>query len=84
MTINKPKIEDIDDIRKVLEQWTEKEEVVKHLQNITNEINGHIKFNLHFWVARDGGKTVAVTGLSDPLPKVIHLTKSKIPIEGKV
>ena len=82
--IDKPKIEDIDDIRKILEQWTEDAETIKHLQSIVEEINGHVKFKLHFWVARGGDNLVGITGLSDPLPKVIHLAKSDKPAELKI
>jgi GNAT superfamily N-acetyltransferase len=82
--IDKPNSKDLDEIEKVLLQWTEAGEVVRHLKSISEESNGRVEYNLHFWVARDDNKVVGITGLSDPLPKVMHLIQTEKPREIKI
>ena len=67
MKIDKPKLTDLKEIKKILTQWTEKEEVIKYLQRIKNEIEGTTEFNMHFWVAR---------GTSPPATTEKHSTRA--------
>jgi len=82
--INKPKKEDLDDIKMVLAQWTDKKEVDKYIERIGKEIIGRTEYNMQFWVVRNDRKLVGVIGLSDPLPKVLFLTRTKKPAEIKI
>ncbi len=82
--IRKPIKDDILKISEILTQWTDKEEVDKYLERIKNEIDGVIEFNTRFWVYDEEGVVVGVAGLSDPLPKVIALSKGKKPVELKI
>jgi len=84
MEIVKPKIEDLEGIRKILEQWTENEEVEKYLGRIKDEINGITKFGMNFWVIKSNDLIVGVGGLADPLPVVIPLAQSGNPGEIKI
>jgi len=82
--INKPKKEDLYDVKKVLAQWADKEEVDKYIERIHKEIIGRNEYNMQFWVTREGRKLAGVIGLSDPLPKVLFLAKTKKPAEIKI
>lgn len=64
--------------------WVEKEEVEKYIERIRNEIKGKIEFNLHFWVAKESGNVVGITGLCDPLPKILEFAKTEKPGELKI
>src|SRR3989344_531403 len=64
--------------------WTEKEEVDKYIKRITNEINGKVKFNLHFWVAKEDNHAIGIIGLCDPLPKILPFAQSDKPGEIKI
>ena len=82
--INKPTKEDLEMVRKILLQWTEKSEADKYIDRIKKEIGGTTEFNMHFWVAKNNGKAIGVVGLADPLPKVLPLAKTKNPGELKI
>lgn len=84
VTIEKPNLEDLSSIEKILNQWTEKEEVEKYLKRISGEIIGRMKFNMQFWVAKENDSVTGVIGLSDPLPKVIPFAKTSEPVEIKI
>ena len=84
MVILKPKIEDLDKIRKILEQWTELEEVEKYLSRINSEINGYTEYSMNFWVIIENGVVAGVGGLAKPLPIVLPLAKSENPGEIKI
>jgi len=84
MHISKPKLLDLDQIRKILLQWTEKIEVEKYVERIGKEVQGETEFNMHFWVAKEEDYVLGVVGLSDPLPKVIPLAKTQNPGEVKI
>jgi GNAT superfamily N-acetyltransferase len=82
--IVKPETYDLEQIRKILTQWTETEEADKYVTRISNEIGGKTEFNMQFWVARENGKAVGIIGLCNPLPKLLHLAKTHKPGELKI
>ena len=82
--VAKPILSDIARIREILNQWTEEEETKKYLQRIKDEISGKTEFNQNFWVVKEDGVVLGVTGLSDPLPKVIAFSRTNKPGEGKI
>ena len=82
--INKPNGGDLNDIKEILSQWTDKEELNKYIERIDNEIKGKTEYNMQFWVVREGGKPVGIIGLSNLLPKVLFLAKTKKPAEIKI
>lgn len=84
MNIRKPQKNDIEIIRKILSQWTEKDEVEKYIERILNEINNKIEFNTRFWVITDNAIPIGVGGISEPLPKVKYLSKGNNPAEIKI
>ncbi len=84
MNIRKPQKNDIEAIKKILSQWTEAEEVEKYAERILNELNNKIEFNTRFWVITDNDIPIGIGGISDPLPKVKHLSKGNNPIEIKI
>lgn len=83
-TVEKPKVSDLENIKKILTSWTDETEVDKYIARIIAEINGHTEFNLHFWVAKDEEKTVGIIGLCDPLPKILKFAKSQKSGEIKI
>lgn len=82
--VTKPILSDLDRIKEILNQWTQEEETNKYLQRIRDEIGGKTEFNQRFWVAKEDDQALGVTGLSDPLPKVIPFSKTEKPGEGKI
>ena len=46
--IVKPETKDLEQIKEILSQWTEIEEVEKYITRISNEIDGKIEFNMQF------------------------------------
>ncbi|HUU50250.1 MAG TPA: GNAT family N-acetyltransferase, partial [Nitrospinota bacterium] len=84
MIVQKPEIEDLKKIHKILIQWTEKREADKYLKRISDEVNGQTKFNMQFWVAREKNQVFGVIGLADPLPKILPLATTKKPGEVKI
>lgn len=84
INIVKPQIKDLEQIRNILIQWTEVEEVDKYLARISNEINGKTEFNMQFWVSRENENTVGIIGLCNPLPKILSFAKINNPGEIKV
>jgi N-acetylglutamate synthase-like GNAT family acetyltransferase len=82
--IRKPEINDSGDIREILSQWTEPEEVNSYVERINNEINGKTEFNMEFWIIEINKKLAGVIGLSEPLPKVLPLAKTQKPAEIKI
>jgi len=84
LNIIKPKPGDLKQIENILTQWTEKEEVDKYIERISNEINGKTEFNMHYWVAKEDEKVLGVAGLSDPLPKTLPFAKTDRPAEIKI
>lgn len=82
--INKPKIEDLDKIFETLIQWTEKDEALKYIERIKNEINGMTEFGVSFWVIKKDDEVIGVGGLSDILPTVKNFSKSENPGELKI
>jgi len=80
----KPQFKDLKKIRSVLEQWTDQEEVDKYCQRITNEINGIIEYNTHFWVGEWQNEVVGVAGTSDILPKTKEYSQGNNPIDLKI
>jgi 2'-5' RNA ligase/GNAT superfamily N-acetyltransferase len=84
IVFRKPETGDIADVRNILNQWTEPEEVEKYCQRINNEIESHTEFNMHFWVSENDGKVVGIGGLADPLPKVIEFCRGGKSVEIKI
>jgi len=84
MNISKPKTEDLDKIFEILLQWTEKGEAEKYIKRIKNEINGTTEFNMSFWVIKKDDEIAGVGGLSDILPSIKNLSKTKNPGELKI
>lgn len=84
ITIEKPIAEDLDSINKILKEWTDEEEAEKYIERIGNEITGKIEFNSRFWVAKEEGNVLGITGLSDPLPKALKFAKTDKPVEIKI
>ena len=84
MIIRKPKIEDLDKIGQILKQWTDQEEVEKYLFRIKSEIDGYTEYSMNFWVGEDNGTIICISGLSNPLPIILSLAKSKNPGEIKI
>jgi len=82
--IGKPKIEDVSDIKKILDQWAGEEYTETHSKRVSEEIEGKTEFNLHFWIARENKDLVGIIGLSDPLPKVLTFTRTEKPAEIKI
>jgi GNAT superfamily N-acetyltransferase len=82
--ISKPKIEDLEQIKNILTQWTDKEDVDKYLDRIASEISGETEFNMQFWAAKEDGKVIGVTGLSDVPPDVLQFAKTDKPAEIKI
>lgn len=83
-SIGKPTVKDLDQISKIMSNWVEKEEAEKYIGRIENEIKGKTEFNLHFWIIKEDQKVVGVTGLCDPLPKILEFAKTKNPGELKI
>ena len=84
ISIDKPKLTDIDGIRDLMSFWTEKYEVDKYIERVRNEIMGTVEYNLRFWVAKESKQTVGIVGLCDPLPKIISFAVSDKPGEIKI
>lgn len=80
----KPQLEDLNTIDKILSQWTEKEEVSKYRERIRDEIKGRAKWKQQFWLAKEDGQVLGVSGLADPLPKLMPLAKTAAPKEIKI
>ena len=80
----KPSLEDLSRIENILTQWNIVGDVEQNVKRITNEINGKTEFNMQFWIARENDEVLGVTGLSDPLPKVIRFAKNTKPAEIKI
>jgi GNAT superfamily N-acetyltransferase len=77
--IEKPRLGDLLELRRILTQWMEKSEVEKNITRIENEILGKIEFNARYWVARESGIPVGIVGLCDPLPQVLSFAKTSRP-----
>ena len=84
MEIRKPFVKDLPRIEQILNQWTEQSEVEKYLARISDEISGKVEYNTRFWVICNNDIVVGLGGLSDTLPKVLHLAKTENSIEIKV
>ncbi|MFA6514292.1 MAG: GNAT family N-acetyltransferase [Patescibacteria group bacterium] len=84
MLIEKPKIKDLEMIRKILEQWAELEEVDKYLSRINSEINGQTEYSMNFWVIKDQELVIGVGGLAKPLPFILSLATTNNPGEIKI
>ena len=84
ITIEKPSIKDMSSIGKILSEWTEKEEMEKYSRRILREIKGKTEFNMHFWLARQDKIVIGVSGLSDPLPKIVSFAQTCFPCELKI
>jgi GNAT superfamily N-acetyltransferase len=84
LKILKPEPANLPTIKAILSQWTDPLQVEKYVTRIKNEIKGEAKFNQQFWVGKIAGQVVGVTGLADPLPKVLPLAKTKRPAELKI
>jgi GNAT superfamily N-acetyltransferase len=84
ISIDKPQTVDMVDVKNILSRWVEKEEAEKYIGRIKNEIAGLIEFNLHFWVAREDGVVVGISGLCDPLPKILGFSETDKPGELKI
>lgn len=82
--IEKPKSKDLEKIKEILVQWTNREETDKYIKRISNEIDGETQFEMHFWLARNKKEVVGIIGLSDLLPKILFLAKTKNPGEIKI
>ncbi|MGC9603140.1 MAG: GNAT family N-acetyltransferase [Minisyncoccia bacterium] len=82
--IDKPKLGDLGEIRKILAQWTDNPEVEKYVKRIQDEITRKIEFNTHYWVARYSGMPVGIVGLCDPLPQVLPFAKTSRPGKFKI
>lgn len=82
--IIKPKAENLEQIKSILEQWTDREEVDKYVARISNEINGRTEFNMQFWVAVEDKNAVGIVGLSNLLPKILFFGKTSNPGEIKI
>jgi len=84
MIIEKPKTKDLENIRHILEQWTELEEVEKYISRINLEIEGNTEYSMNFWVIKDGDVLTGVGGLAEPLPLIMPFAKSDNPGEIKI
>ena len=84
MIIQKPKIEDLEMIRRILEHWTDLEEVEKYLSRISSEINGQTEYSMNFWVIKEQGLIIGIGGLAKPLPLILPLARSGNPGEIKI
>ena len=84
MILQKPKLEDLPIIKTILEQWTYDEEVTNYLHRVENEINGIVEYNTYYWVIKYQNKTVGITGIADPLPKVKPFITGINPVEMKI
>jgi GNAT superfamily N-acetyltransferase len=84
INVEKPRQQDLKKIEDILTQWTDKEEVDKYIKRIKNEINGSVEFNTRYWVATKNNEVLGVSGLSDPLPKILPFTKTDKPVEIKI
>jgi len=84
MVIEKPKTEDLEMVRQILEQWTEPEEVEKYLARVNSEINGQTEYSMNFWVIKDNELVVGIGGLAKPLPIILPLAKFNNPGEIKI
>lgn len=82
--IDKPTCSDMEKIKRIMYFWTDKENADSYIARIKNEITGITEFNLHFWVAKENKKVVGVTGLCDPLPKILEFSKTDKPGELKI
>ena len=84
MTIEKPKIKDLETIRQILEPWTEPGEIEKYLSRISSEISGQTKYSMNFWVIFNNDLVIGVGGLAEPLPIILPLAKTSKPGEIKI
>jgi GNAT superfamily N-acetyltransferase len=82
--IEKPKTDDLPGVKAVLAQWTESSEVDKYVKRIEDEITGKVEFNTRYWAAKESSLVIGVTGLCDPLPKVLPFAKTDRPGELKI
>ncbi|HIH10664.1 TPA: GNAT family N-acetyltransferase [Candidatus Woesearchaeota archaeon] len=84
VNITKPVTKNIEQIKEILSQWTEVEEVEKYITRISNEIDGKTEFNMQFWIAKEDETVVGVVGLCNPLPKILSFAKTSNPGEIKI
>lgn len=84
LIFRKPVQKDLKKIFLILSQWTDKDEVEKYCQRVSDEISGKTEFNTHYWVAEFNKEVVSVGGLSDILPKIKSFSVGKNPIELKI
>jgi GNAT superfamily N-acetyltransferase len=82
--IVKPVNEDLNQIENILKEWTDREEVAKYIERIKNEILGKIEFNTGYWIAKEETIVLGITGLSDPLPKIMPFAETDKPAEIKI
>lgn len=75
---------DLPQIKSILSEWTEPDEVSKYIGRIDKEIKGKTEFNQQFWVILIDGTVVGIGGLADPLPKVIPMARTPKPAEIKI
>jgi GNAT superfamily N-acetyltransferase len=84
ITVEKPKPSDLTKIRRILAQWTDETEVDKYAKRIENEIAGKVEFNAHYWLAKESGVPMGISGLSDPLPKIVSMARTDRPGELRI
>ena len=84
MAIEKPRNKDLKSIEKVLEQWTDPEEVKKYLIRVNSEIKGKTEYSMNFWIIKKEDLVVGIGGLAETLTIILPLAKTNRPGEIKI
>jgi len=84
MIIRKPIQKDIPSIEKILNQWTQSNDVSKNIDFIKQEIVGNIIDGMRFWVLEDEKDVKGICGIGDPLRKLLPFAKTDSPTELKL
>ncbi len=79
MKIVKPELKDLPYIKKILLQWTDKEQTGIYVERILNEIHGLIEYNMRFWVIKEENTVIGVSGIGDPYPKLSQYASTNNP-----
>lgn len=83
VSIQKPQLKDLDEIRNILAQWNDETDTEKYFSRVKNEIEGINEFNMKFWIAFDE-EALGIIGLCDLSPDLISFSKTDKPGQLKI
>lgn len=79
VVIMKPVRKELPMIKAILAQWTDIDEADKYIERMKDEIEGSTRYNMKFWVIKEDGKVIGVSGIGDPYPKLSKYAKTDNP-----